>query len=463
MRDNLKLLDFNPDNTMVEGHGVHRVATRHKQLLLGKKFAATSPNGRFADGARAIHGKKLCRIEAIGKNLFYFFGGGKGGVVHVVHIHFGMSGRFATFPAGGAPPVKATTRLVLRTEEGGGIVAHLSAMTVEMGDRAKFDVWSAKLGPDPLRDDADFERLWNTCGMPDARAGKAPIGAVLMDQSKVAGVGNIYRAEILFKAGVHPEQPANQLGRERFEAVWYHCVDLMRKGVQTGSILTVDTQHKKLDRTRRRYVYNQSKCLLCKTKIKSWDMRKRTCYACFACQPMLPATRLPSSRAKQLRANTDVKVFASRCAPEVGAKKGKAASKKGKAGSKKKPAKKPAKKKVKLAATAEKAEKVGKSAKTTRGRKKRNRSPSPSSRAVIDLTVKKKKRKLAPRKKTHKPMRSAAAAALEKIRAGEKRNVEHVALADEVSLAVIAKHAKSKKKQPRRRQRVAGNSSKCIQ
>lgn len=67
-------------------------------------------------------------------------------------------------------------------------------------------------------------------------------GLVLMDQSMMAGVGNIYRAEILFKAKVHPETPANSLSRELFELVWHHSVDLLQRGFKTGSILTVDPE-----------------------------------------------------------------------------------------------------------------------------------------------------------------------------------------------------------------------------
>ena len=95
---------------MVEGHGVHRAANRHKKRLKGQRFKATSPNGRFAAGAKAIDGKILYRIEAIGKNLFHFFSDhmdGAGEVV-VVHIHFGMSGRFATFPAKPAAAIPGT-------------------------------------------------------------------------------------------------------------------------------------------------------------------------------------------------------------------------------------------------------------------------------------------------------------------------------------------------------------------
>ena len=57
---------------------------------------------------------------------------------------------------------------------------------------------SGKLGPDPLRQDADSERLWDKM-----RTSKKPVGGILMDQTAVAGIGNIYRAEILFKVHVH--------------------------------------------------------------------------------------------------------------------------------------------------------------------------------------------------------------------------------------------------------------------
>jgi hypothetical protein len=214
------------------------------------------------------------------------------------------------------------------------IGAHLSAMTVEHGNLEQYKIWSSKLGPDPLRPDADFERLWNACGLSGCRGGNTSIGAVLMDQKRVAGVGNIYRAEILFKAGLHPDQPANTIGRDKFENVWFHCVDLMRRGVLEGSILTLDPDHQKLDPERRRYVYNQSRCLLCKGKIQSWDVKGRTCYGCFECQQMISGQGGSSgsgTSAKQMKKNEkrkvvretrDVCVFRSKCAPEARDEKG---------------------------------------------------------------------------------------------------------------------------------------------
>ena len=64
--------------TMVEGHSVHRIAASFRRRLVGRKFAATSPNGRFSDGAKAIDNKEFARIEAVGKNLFAFFGAAGG-------------------------------------------------------------------------------------------------------------------------------------------------------------------------------------------------------------------------------------------------------------------------------------------------------------------------------------------------------------------------------------------------
>ena len=81
---------------MVEGDGVRRTANDQNKSIKGQRFKAVSPNGKFAEGAAAIDGKILYRVEAIGKNLFHFYSSdaeGTGEVV-VVRIHFGMAGSF---------------------------------------------------------------------------------------------------------------------------------------------------------------------------------------------------------------------------------------------------------------------------------------------------------------------------------------------------------------------------------
>ena len=284
----LLLIDVTCEREMVEGHQVHRVAQLHRRLLRGKSFKATSPNGRFVDGARALDRRELHRVDAVGKNLFYFFG--KEHDAHedttVMHVHFGMSGRFSVFSRGDdVPEVTPTTRLRLENQHA-GLTAMLSAMTVQHGGMDMYERLRSKLGQDPLRADADFELLWQECGQQGARYGHKSIGEVLMDQARIAGVGNIYRAEICFKARVHPEQPCASLGRAKFEEVWRISVELLRRGFLVGSILTVDEADELRAPGRRRYIYNQETCMMCGSRVVSWDMKTRTVYACPTCQPL---------------------------------------------------------------------------------------------------------------------------------------------------------------------------------
>eukprot|EP00536_Pseudo-nitzschia_multiseries_P002655 jgi/Psemu1/109132/gw1.35.30.1 len=270
---------------MVEGHSVHRVASLHRKRLVGKSFFAWSPNGRFTEGANAINGKVFSGIEAVGKNLFAFFDGEHGKKdgekeTVVMHVHFGMAGNWAVYFDEDAPEPTKTNRLRL---EYPGITADLSAMTVQHGGIELYDEKRSKLGEDPLRKDADPERLWGR-----VQKSSKSIGALIMDQSYFTGPGNIYRAEICFKAGIHPNRVGRTLQRQEFDRVWYHTKDLLERGYRTGSILTVDpTEAIALGNPRmRRYIYNTAKCPRCTTSIKSWQIASRTCYACPTCQPL---------------------------------------------------------------------------------------------------------------------------------------------------------------------------------
>jgi len=107
-----------------------------------------------------------------------------------------MAGVWAVFDSTreAVPPTTGTTRLCLEHAES-GLVAHLSAMTVQLGDEEFYLKKKAGLGQDPLREDADADLLFEKV----SKSGKK-IGELLMDQSFFCGPGNIYRAEILFKA-----------------------------------------------------------------------------------------------------------------------------------------------------------------------------------------------------------------------------------------------------------------------
>ena len=422
---------------MVEGHGVHRVAVTHRRALVGKRFAATSPNGRFEQGARAIDGEPLRKIEAIGKNLFYFYGdasaSNRAETSKVVHVHFGMSGRFGVFAADTAPEATANTRLRL---EGHGMVALLSAMTVDLVDESVYLAKKETLGQDPLREDACPDTLW-------AKFSKSrkSVGLALMDQNMFAGVGNIYRAEILYKAGVHPDERCENVRRETFDQIWFHTVQLMQRGFVNGSILTVDPEEALIlgEPWTRRYVYNQTTCGRCRGNVRVWDMANRTVYACETCQPLRGSPQTFGPKRRKREEKTDEKKpfvpFVSHCAPDSDraaamepsrltvAQLKAVLAERGWPEGLKRTARKSELVEAVLAAGAAAAP-----------------APPPATPAPAATRVPPPARgALSPGTKAlESRMNSAKAAAREKLAAGEKGNVEHVALADDETLAVGA-------------------------
>src|SRR3712207_2799179 len=100
-----------------------------------------------------------------------------------------------------------------------------------------------RLGPDPLRPRSDGTVAhWRISGSPTA------IGALLMDQSLLAGVGHVYRAEILFRHLVSPFRPGRDVDAIKWAAMWADLVVLMRAGVRMGRIVTTRPEHRSEER-----------------------------------------------------------------------------------------------------------------------------------------------------------------------------------------------------------------------
>lgn len=269
---------------MPEGHTAHRYARLHHKAFAGRTLRVDSPQGRFADAA-ALDGRRLEGVEAYGKHLFYRFAGERR-----LHVHLGLFGRFRRFPASRAPEPGPATRLRLGSERA---VVHLSGPTAcELIDDGRVTALLARLGPDPLRPhDADPQRAWAAL-----QRRRTAIGQALLDQGVVAGVGNVYRAEALFRAGIHPSRPARDLDRAEFAALWADLVALLRAGERSGRIVTVEPAHvgaptrARVPDDARVYVYRRAgePCRRCGAVIEAWPLGGRTVSACPVCQP--PAT-----------------------------------------------------------------------------------------------------------------------------------------------------------------------------
>jgi endonuclease-8 len=149
----------------------------------------------------------------------------------------------------------------------------------------------ARLGPDPLRTDADPDR-----GFAKITRSRTSIAVLLLDQSVLSGVGNIYRAEMLFRHGIHPLTPGNKISREQWDAMWADIVFLMRYGFRVGRIDTVRPEHMpevtgRAPRQDRHggevYVYRRAgqPCLVCGTPVAASELAGRNLYWCPTCQP----------------------------------------------------------------------------------------------------------------------------------------------------------------------------------
>ncbi len=261
---------------MPEGHTIHRAAAHQGRGLAGHRLAASSPQGRFADGAAAIDGRRLDRVEAVGKHLFYRFANDD-----VLHVHLGLFGRFHHHPV---PPPAPRASVRLRLVGPAGAVDLIGPTACDLIGEDGRERIMARLGPDPLSPDADSVRAIAAL----ARRRRA-IGAALLDQSIIAGLGNVYRAEVLFVCGIAPGREARSLHRDQLIAIWEVTTRLLREGVRLGRIVTVDaaergTPPSRARRGERTYVYRQVTCRRCARAIAKTVVGARPCYWCPGCQ-----------------------------------------------------------------------------------------------------------------------------------------------------------------------------------
>lgn len=268
---------------MPEGHTLHRLAKLHQQRLAGAQVRVSSPQGRFAEGAARIDGQVLTRAEAWGKHLLHHYDSGL-----VVHIHLGLYGKFYESEVPMAPPVgEVRMRMIGAGRKGEPYGVDLRGPnTCEILLEPEIDALTARLGPDPLRADAEPERAWDRISR-----SKRTIGALLMDQKILAGVGNVYRAEVLFRHNISPQRPGTQVSHDEWTAIWADLVDLMKVGVRRGVMVVVRPEHDHgapsyAEDRPRTYVYRRAgdPCRLCGATVLHSVMEGRNLFWCPACQ-----------------------------------------------------------------------------------------------------------------------------------------------------------------------------------
>jgi DNA-formamidopyrimidine glycosylase len=274
---------------MPEGHTLRRLADDLTAAFAGRTVRVTSPQGRFAADAAQIDGSRVVGADSAGKHLFLELEGGR-----FVHVHLGLIGQFDVHASVGQvePPRGAVRLRLVADDDLGTAYADLrGAILCDLVGPARREEVLGRLGPDPLRSDADPEKAWRRISR-----SHRPIGDLLMDQKVLAGVGNVYRAEVLFRHRIHPLRPGNTLRVGQWRAIWADLVELMGEGVRSGRIDTVRPEHtpEAMGRPPRQddhggevYVYRRTSmpCHLCGSTVRTGELVGRNIFWCPRCQP----------------------------------------------------------------------------------------------------------------------------------------------------------------------------------
>lgn len=314
---------------MPEGQAIHRIARLINERFEGAVVVASSPQGRFSDGAHRLDGLTAGRAEAWGKHFFMPFADGSpftradgepssgtclgdDGPVWL-HIHLGLYGRWHFTGEGSDAIVGAgvrsgnhsavnvgagsTVRLRLAAN---GLAADLTGPSrCETLDGPGVRAAVSKLGPDPVRNEpGDRERFVGA-----VRRRRSPVGQLVLDQSIAAGPGNIYRADCLFRVGISPLRPGNKVSAERLKALWDDLVETMQADVPDGVIRTVPESLRpepakapaanggegadaEDPEAQRFAVYHRTgrPCLKCGTPVAEKEMAGRRLFWCPGCQ-----------------------------------------------------------------------------------------------------------------------------------------------------------------------------------
>lgn len=285
---------------MPEGHTIHRLSRQLADVFGGQPLSASSPQGRFVAGAAKIDRETLLATQAHGKQLFAEFSNGA-----VLRVHLGLYGAWdfggdASFRGAssigaprrvgerevaseeyfyqGPPAPVGAVRLRLVSQHGWADLRGPSAC--EVLTPAEAAAIRSKLGPDPLGvDDGEAEFLR------PIRASARPVAVLLMDQNAVAGIGNVYRAELLFRNKIDPMLPGKQLSADQARALWADAVVLLERGVADGRIITTEV----VDRDQPgdlHYVYKRAglACLICGNAVLGQELAGRNLFYCPGCQ-----------------------------------------------------------------------------------------------------------------------------------------------------------------------------------
>jgi DNA-formamidopyrimidine glycosylase len=264
--------------TMAEGHTVACWAGRLRPLV-GQTLRNVELTSKYDDRLGEFIGSHIARVDTHGKWLIIHLSSGD-----VIFCHALMYGSWQ-FGKPGMELEKKQSQVRVRLVTDEHEAVFYNGPIVELMDEEQLQAHPniSALGPDILKEDFDREEAWRRLQEHPDR----PIADAILDQNIVSGIGNIYKSEGLFVAGIDPRTHVSDLSREDVENVWDTIIPMIHKGVGDGGrIITVPEEM--VDEDRGRWVYQRSSrpCLQCGEQIEMIRQGRhdRTTYFCPSCQ-----------------------------------------------------------------------------------------------------------------------------------------------------------------------------------
>lgn len=291
---------------MPEGNEIHRWAARHTSAFAGKRLRVDAPAGSSFANALLLDGRKLVRVTAMGKHLGYDFGADR-----LLHVHLGLRGDFKE-GTGELPPEKGALRLRIWNEKAAKLPAQPGRSKhrllddgitqiepekiawLELRGPSDCSVWTQarwnelckRLGPDPLHGE-NANRF-----VAQVAKRKTAIGVLLMDQTVCAGIGNLFRAEVLFRARLSPFAEGRSVPETILKTMWKDAAFLMKAAMVDRRIVTTMVEHRPVKKEglalmeEVHYVYRRQgkPCRVCESMILTRMVAGRNLFWCPHCQ-----------------------------------------------------------------------------------------------------------------------------------------------------------------------------------
>jgi endonuclease VIII len=261
-----------------EGDTVHRNAVVLRRELEGRVLERFAVRDR--GDVKELAGRCIEKIEAIGKHLLVHIEGG-----WTLRVHLGMHGRWVRRSV--RERVPASMSALLAAEDTAWICERAYTAELMRTSAVRTHPRLGRLGPDLLAEPPDIGEAVRRASAP-AHAGRE-IGDVLLDQRVAAGIGNVYKSEVLFECRVHPRTQLRDLSAQTLRSIFEKAAHLMRLNLLTRRRTAVPLRRRPQPSSQRLWVYMRHgrPCLDCGTHIQRFvqgDMGRST-YFCPTCQP----------------------------------------------------------------------------------------------------------------------------------------------------------------------------------